>query len=84
MTDWSDHEEQDEYGDDETTDDDDSDTIPCPDCGADVYEDAEQCPACGSYIVPASHSLSGRPIWWTVLGLVGVAAVIWVLVMSGF
>ena len=85
MRDWSDEDdEQDEYGDDDVTDDDAAETVPCPDCGADVYEDAEQCRACGSYIVPANHSFAGRPIWWTILGLLGIAAVIWVFVLSGF
>jgi uncharacterized paraquat-inducible protein A len=29
---------------------DESDTVPCPHCGRDVYEDAERCPSCGQYL----------------------------------
>jgi endogenous inhibitor of DNA gyrase (YacG/DUF329 family) len=29
---------------------DDTDTVPCPQCGRDVYEDAERCPSCGLYL----------------------------------
>jgi len=80
MSEWSDEDsEQDDYGDDDVTE-----TIPCPDCGAEVYEDAEQCPACGQYIVPANNALAGRPVWWIVLGLLGAAAVIWVFVLNPF
>jgi hypothetical protein len=75
--------------DDEFRDDDDcpeeddaddlSETIPCPECGAEVYEDAVRCPRCGTYITADTHPWSGRPVWWILLGLVGVVAVIWAL-----
>ena len=43
---WSDVEYSDGYGDDDYyNEDDDSETVPCPECGTDVYEDAEQCPS---------------------------------------
>ena len=54
-------------------------TVPCPECGAEVYEDAVRCPACGNYITHATSVWSGRPGWWIVLGLLGVVAVIVVL-----
>ena len=58
--------------------DEESETVACPECGADVYEDAETCPHCGNFIV---HSSSGylwrnRPIWWIAFGLLGILAVI--------
>lgn len=69
---WSDLEE-------DLAADDESEVVPCPECGADVYEDAEQCPACGQYVVHGSRMWSGRPWWWIVLGAAGVGAVVWVL-----
>ena len=66
---------------DEFDDDDGTRTITCADCGAEVYEDAPQCPICGEYISSSSGSLwQGRPGWWIVLGLLGIIAVIYLLV----
>jgi len=31
-------------------DDDPSVTVPCPECGADMFEDAIQCPSCKTYV----------------------------------
>jgi hypothetical protein len=58
------------------------DLVPCPACGAEIYEDAEQCPKCGQYIVPDTRAWSGKPLWWMLLGLVGIAAVIYTLVRT--
>ena len=66
--DWSD---EDWHEDDSVTD-----VVPCPECGADVYEDADQCPSCGHYILPDTSPWSGKPLLWVVLGLAGIAAVI--------
>lgn len=61
-----------------------SETIPCPNCGADVYEDAEQCPVCGEFILPGAGRLwAGRSAWWVLLGLLGTGAVLWVLLTGG-
>lgn len=57
-------------------DDDVVDTRACPSCGVDVYEDAEQCPACGDYVEFSNSALSGWPWWFVALGLVGIVAVI--------
>lgn len=72
-----------EYPDDETEgnddwyDDDDSETISCPVCKADVYEDAEQCSACGNYI---TRNTAVQPMWWwtavVLLVLFGLIAII--------
>ena len=54
-----------------------ADTIPCGHCAAEVYEDAEQCPHCGEWIIRGrSSSLSGKPVWWQIAGLLGIIAVI--------
>ncbi len=48
--------------DDVDTWDDDSPPVvlPCPNCGVEVYEEAEQCPSCGEWIVAATGALAGR------------------------
>ena len=82
---WSRRELEDhEYPEPDDSDDDSSETVPCPKCGADVYEDAEQCPRCGEYITAGAHLWSGRSWWWIVLSSLGIAAVIASCVMFGF
>ena len=63
---------------DENEDEDEnvSETRACPSCGATIYEDAEQCPACEEYVVFSDAALSGWPLWLVALGLVGIVAVI--------
>lgn len=51
-----------------------STTAPCPECGAEIYDDAERCSACGQYITHKSSEWSGKPLWWTVLAVAGVIA----------
>ncbi len=62
--------------------DDESETVPCPSCGQQIYEDTERCPWCGDYVITDTSPLGGRPTWWIALGLLGVAAVI--AAISGF
>jgi hypothetical protein len=57
---------------------------PCPHCHEDVYDDAEQCPSCGEYIVHSRSAWHGRPTWWVLGGLLGIIAVIWLLMRSSF
>ena len=49
MDNWSDEIDDNEYPDPDCDDDSDdvTATVRCPNCGTDVYEDAEQCPKCG-------------------------------------
>ncbi len=64
---------------DDAYDDDDGESyvVPCPNCGTEVYEDAEQCPSCGEYIVPGgANPLTGWSPWWVLLGFLGVVATI--------
>jgi hypothetical protein len=70
---------------DEGADDDDSTpVVECPQCGREVYEEADQCPACGEFFVPDTRVWTGKPWWWAVLGLAGVIAVIIVLSSGAF
>lgn len=94
---FSDHlrfeEPGDELGDDEYPDADDGEypdddeataTVPCPECRAEVYEDAVQCPVCGCYVTHNRGVWTGRPTWWVLLALVGVVATIVVLAGLAF
>ena len=74
--DWSD--DQDDWADE----DEPADTVRCSNCGADIYEEAEQCPACGEYVVHTSGPpWQGKPGWYVALAILGVIAVL--LVFSG-
>ena len=57
-------------------------TLPCPSCDAPIYEDAEQCPACGEYVTFSTAPLADWPGWLVALGLVGVLAVILTLIVA--
>lgn len=63
-------------GEDWDADDEPADTFPCGNCGADVYEESEQCPRCGEWVTRSSSPLAGRPLWWQLIGLLGIIAVI--------
>ncbi len=77
MTDWDDEYDDDEFDDDH--DDAESVTVPCSHCGADIYEDADQCPMCGEFQIRGSRQWEGRPLWWIVLGITGIIAVVMTL-----
>lgn len=49
--------------------------LPCPHCGADIFEESEQCPECGEYVTFSTSAWSGRSWWWIALGLLGVVSV---------
>ena len=56
--------------------DESTETLPCPECGAAVYEDAVRCPECGTYITFRAGAWTGRPTWWILLALLGLVAAI--------
>lgn len=66
----------DPYGED--FDDEDSLTQPCPNCEAEVYEDAPACPVCGELIDwAATHRTSAtRPPWVAVVAVLLIAAML--------
>ncbi len=80
--DWQDREFPDDEFDDDPANDDSAELITCPKCGADVYEEAEQCPACGTYIIHNTSIWAGRSTWWIVLALLGIVAVIVTLTLG--
>lgn len=74
-SDWELPDEDEEgYGDDEG----ESSTVDCPACGAEIYEDSEQCPVCGEYVTHSTSAWDGKPLWWVILGLAGIGAVLYV------
>jgi hypothetical protein len=55
------------------------DTMPCPYCGADIYDDSERCASCGSYLSD-EDSPSARSWSFRLLALICLAvAVGWAL-----
>lgn len=79
---WSDGLDDSEYPDPDYDDeyDDETETVRCPNCGTDVYEDAEQCPVCGEYVTLSTSAWEGKPFPWVLIGLAGIIAVILTLV----
>lgn len=59
-----------------------TDTLPCPNCGADVYEGADRCPHCRQWITswappPGPADTVTIRWWWIVLAiLLAVGAVV--------
>ena len=80
---WEDGDGWDEGDEDWPDDDDSTELVPCPRCGCDIYEEAEQCPVCGEYITHERPPMEGRPAWFLWLGLAGIIAVIIVLAGLG-
>jgi hypothetical protein len=64
-------------------DGDEGELLPCPECGADIYEESQQCPYCGSYVTFSTHPFTGRAWWWVALGLLGIIAMIVMLAIAG-
>ena len=74
--------EADEWADDEgsATDSADDPTVVCPYCGEEMYDDAPQCSACGSYISAEDNAAARKPAWIVVTALVCLAMAFgWVL-----
>ena len=69
---------------DDDFEDDLSETVPCPQCNAEIYEDAVRCPNCGAYVTLGTSVWSGRPRWWTALGLLGIVVLILALLLSAY
>jgi predicted nucleic acid-binding Zn ribbon protein len=61
-----------------------ADETPCPLCGKVIYEQAQRCPHCGSF-VSAEHLRNRKPLWF-VVGLIVcliVVLLIWLLREGG-
>jgi predicted nucleic acid-binding Zn ribbon protein len=74
--DWDDEED---FG-EEDPDSEDATTMPCPQCGADLYDDAEFCARCENYISQEDAPSESRPIWIWIMLLISLGiAVYWVI-----
>ncbi|MBN1491930.1 MAG: hypothetical protein JXA69_18605 [Phycisphaerae bacterium] len=63
---WSDEADDEGLGTDES--DVEAYTLPCPACGAMVYEDADKCPHCGEWITPVGEAARRSRTWrWPLL-----------------
>ena len=81
MSRWTNDDEQEDEewdeGEDAWDDDDDESAVSeCPKCGADIYEDAVRCPLCGEYLTRSTSAWSSKPLWWRLLGIAGIVALI--------
>jgi hypothetical protein len=81
--DWDDEDDFDDFDDfDEDPEESLGGYCVCPNCGVEVDEEANVCPACGDYIIPRIVLGSdARPMWYIALGMIGIIAVL--LVLSG-
>jgi DNA-directed RNA polymerase subunit RPC12/RpoP len=63
------------------SEEDEDPVIPCPNCGEEVFDDAEQCPSCGHWLVPDRSPMKGRPSWFLILGFGGaiLAILLWLV-----
>jgi ribosomal protein L37E len=71
-----------EYPDSDQDGDDFVDTIICPECGHQVYEEAPSCPSCGYFITAADRTGAGvaRIGWVGVLIVLALVA----MLLAGF
>jgi predicted nucleic acid-binding Zn ribbon protein len=58
---WDDSE--DDYAGFDTSGEDEDATLPCPACGAEIYDDAERCPKCGHYLSREDQPRAKTPTW---------------------
>ena len=75
--DLSDDEYPDESDCSDEFDDGETQTVRCPACGVEIYEDAPQCTVCGHYVT--RHDRLRRSGWWTaVLLVIIVGFLLWI------
>ena len=60
---WDGDDAADDDFDEEWEDDDDFPVVSCPYCGAEMLEDAPQCPTCGRYISAEDRPPANRLGW---------------------
>jgi len=77
--------DEDWYDDDNEPDE--SGTMPCPECGLPVYEDADRCPACGYWILETDrHAMGsgGKPWWIRVVAAIVLVAMVCAALLAFF
>jgi hypothetical protein len=65
---------------DAPNDDDEPETVPCPYCGEEIYEDTVRCARCGNYLSQEDAPPRRHP-WWIAIGALAVLGIVamWVL-----
>lgn len=66
----------------EELDGDETPTVLCPNCGLEVYDDADQCAHCGHWVVKRIAWTGGgrKPLWWILAtGAVLAGLLLWLL-----
>jgi len=79
---YSEEDDYDQWSEPDVWDDDESDVMPCPECGEQVYEFTDQCPYCRQYISLSTQTTSawqGRPWWWILLACLGILGLLFTL-----
>ena len=55
--------------------DDHPEVLPCPSCGAEVYEETQRCPHCGEWIMPLATSARRKSRWWIIAAVLALIAI---------
>ncbi len=77
--DLDDHEAPNVMDVDDDAADGDEDTVPCPFCQRPIWEKADLCPHCRSFVAPGDLPAK-RPLWfWIALALALLIAALWAL-----
>lgn len=71
---WTEDAADEEWVEDDASGD---DLLECPNCGAPVHEDTQQCPHCRDWITPVDRGDRGKRLIWI------IAAVLLILSLSG-
>jgi hypothetical protein len=61
----------------------DDDVMPCPYCGAEIYEDAVRCPECDEYLSDAERTTTAQPRWVIATAVIVLAALLWAFLRGG-
>jgi uncharacterized paraquat-inducible protein A len=59
-------------------DDDEYDLVPCPHCGREISELAQQCPHCGDWIMPDAAGSKRKPVLVAIAVLLLILLLLWV------
>ncbi|MBA2113262.1 hypothetical protein [Bremerella alba] len=71
-----DSDEYDEDWIDDEPEDDQDDTMICPECGAEIFDDVDVCPVCLHAIIHNTSPWAGKSFAWIIFGLLGIIATI--------
>jgi uncharacterized paraquat-inducible protein A len=63
--------------------DNDTETVTCPYCHEEVYEDTVRCPRCENYLSKEDAPPARQP-WWIVIGILAVLGIVALWVFRGW